>query len=118
MTGAIKAYSALESAGIHNTKVRLRNMYFGLQDGSNILKIIDEKLFPDDTNRSAVRKGENVDDIFLAPEDLKTLKYPTESYNTLSGVFSLGVSIMQLCLLTSSRELYDYEKLQLNYNEL
>lgn len=36
-------------------------------------------------------------------------------YNAKSGVFSLGVSILQLCLLTPSKDLYNYNKKTINY---
>ncbi len=55
MAGAIRAYSFLENLKIPNNKVRLRNIYFGLQDNLPLPKVIDSKLFPDPTNLIAVK---------------------------------------------------------------
>jgi hypothetical protein len=38
--------------------------------------------------------------------------------NPKSGVFSLGISLVQLCLLTPSKDLYNYNKKTINYTEL
>lgn len=39
-------------------------------------------------------------------------------FNQKSGVYTLGVAILQVCLSTDSRGLYDYPALRLNYKEL
>ena len=95
IAGAIRGYSALETISIPNDKVRLKNIYFGIKDKSPIVKVIDSKLFPDQNNIGAVKsRTGSLDDIFLAPEELKGV-----SKNPKSGVFSLGICLMQLALL-------------------
>ncbi len=82
-----------------------------------IPKVIDANLFPTPTNTQAARNMENTDQIFLSPEELKNLD-DTKYYNPKSGVYSLGVSIVQLCLLVPSKDLYNYNKRTINYAEL
>jgi len=53
----------------------------------------------------------------LSPEEMKYLDDP-KYYNPKSGVYSLGVSIVQLCLLVPSKDLYNYNKRTINYAEL
>lgn len=77
-------------------------------------KVIDSNLFPTPTNLQLARKLENVEDIFLAPEELKNME-EAKYQNSKSGIFSLAVSILQLCLLTSSKDLYNYNKRTINY---
>ena len=113
MAGAIRGYAALEERKIPNDKVRLRNIYFGIKDKSPITKIVDSKLFPTDNNLTIVRnKSEVRDDVFLSPEELKG------NITEKSGVFSLGVCMIQLCLLQPCREAYNYSTNSLNYKEL
>lgn len=97
LAGAIRGYSALEDAKIPNDKVRLKNIYFGIKDRGSIVKVIDSKLFPTENNIKAIRSRDGNDDIFLAPEELKGAS------NEKSGVYSLGIGVMQLCLLEPSR---------------
>lgn len=110
MAGAIRGYAALEEHKIPNDKVRLKNIYFGIKEKAPITKIIDSKLFPTDNNLNAIKSksGPN-DDIFLAPEELKGMK------SDKSGVFSLGICMMQLCLLESCRSMYNYLNNSVNY---
>ena len=113
MAGAIRGYAALEEQKIPNDKVRLRNIYFGIKDKSPITKIVDSRLFPTDNNLTTVKKKSGPrDDIFLSPEELKGSK------SEKSGVFSLGVCMMQLCLLESCREMYNYENNSFNFKEI
>lgn len=107
----------MEGQKIPNTKVRLSQMYFGLVNGQSIPKVIDSRLFPSSNNLLAIRKGERVVDVFLAPEELKYLDQGNYS-NEKSGVYSLGVSLLQLCLLVPSRNLYNYDKRTINYSEI
>jgi hypothetical protein len=80
-------------------------------------KVIDSNLFPTPNNMQLARKQENIDDVFLAPEELKNMEESKYS-NPKSGVFSLAISIVQLCLLTPSKDLYNYNKRTINYTEL
>jgi hypothetical protein len=114
--GALRGYAALEAQNIPNSKVRLNNIYFGLAAGLPLPKVIDSKLFPTPTNANAVRKGEVYDDVFLAPEELRAMGDSTA--NLKAGVWSLAVSMIQLCLLTPCIDVYDYAKRSINYNEL
>ncbi len=51
MSGGIKAYAELENNNIPNSKVRLENIYFGLENlNEPTMKVIDSKLFPDPSN--------------------------------------------------------------------
>lgn len=113
--GALKGYAALEAQNIPNTKVRLNNIYFGLSNGLPLPKVIDSKLFPTPTNAMAVRKGEHYDDVFLAPEELRSIGEYGSS-NSKAGVWSLAVSMIQLCLLSPCLDVYDYGKKSINYN--
>ena len=111
IAGAIRGYSSHEALSIPNDKVRLKNIYFGIKDKSPIVKVIDSKLFPDPNNVSTVKnRAANHEDIFLAPEELKG-----STKSTKSGVFSLGICLMQLALLEPCRELYNYQSGSLNY---
>jgi hypothetical protein len=65
----------------------------------------------------AVRKGEHYDDVFLAPEELRNIGDYSPT-NLKSGVWSLAVSMIQLCLLSPCLDVYDYGKKSINYNEL
>ena len=97
--------------------MRLNNIYFGLTGGLPLPKVIDAKLFPTSTNTKAVQIGEKYDDVFLAPEELRTIGGDS-SGSTKAGVWSLAVSMIQLCLLTPCLNVYDYAKRSINYNEL
>jgi hypothetical protein len=77
--------------------------------------VIDSELLPSPSNLHCIfkygkSKNEN-HDIYLAPEEL--LSYSQERRNgTLinSGVFSLGLTILDLCLMDSSAILYHSNK--------
>lgn len=112
--GALRGYAALEQERINNSKVKLSNIYFGLENSLPLPKVIDSNLFPTPTNMQLARRQESLEDVFLAPEELKYMEEP-KFYNPKSGVFSLGVSILQLCLLTPSKDLYNYNKKTINY---
>ena len=115
--GTLRGYAALEQAGIPNTKVRLANIYFGLANAMPLPKVIDSTLFPTATNLALARKQEGAEEVFLAPEELKHLE-EAKYQNQKSGVFSLGISLIELCLLTASKDLYNYNKRTINYTEL
>lgn len=115
--GALRGYAALEGHNIANTKVRLNNIYFGLAGGLPLPKVIDSKLFPTGTNSMAIHKGEQYEDVFLAPEELRTIGSSSNT-NPKAGVWSLAVCMIQLCLLTPCIDVYDYSKRSINYNEL
>jgi hypothetical protein len=85
----------LEELKIPNEKVRLKNIYFGIKDKLTNVKVIDSKLFPTESNANAIKnRREGSEDVFLSPEELKG-----SSKCEKNGVYSLGVCLMQLCLL-------------------
>lgn len=94
--------------------MKLSNIYFGLENSLPLPKVIDSNLFPTPTNMQLAHRQESLEDVFLAPEELKNMEDP-KFYNAKSGVFSLGVSVLQLCLLTPSKDLYNYNKKTINY---
>ena len=86
--------------------------------GLPLPKVIDSKLFPTAANAVAIFKGEQYDDVFLAPEELRTIGPTQQGSNPKAGVWSLAVSMIQLCLLSPCKDVYDYGKRSINYNEL
>ncbi len=83
-------------------------------------KVIDSKLFPTLTNAGEVRKGEHYEDVFLAPEELRIMgEFSGSTPNTSkAGVWSLAISVIQLCLLSPNINIYNYAKKSINYPEL
>lgn len=65
--GALRGYAALEQERINNSKVKLSNIYFGLEHSLPLPKVIDSNLFPTPTNIQLARRQENLEDVFLAP---------------------------------------------------
>ena len=104
----------MEEQNIPNTKVRLNNIYFGLTNGLPLPKVIDSKLFPTPTNMMAINKSAQYDDVFLAPEELRN--FGVDLNNNKAGVWSLAVSMIQICLLSPCIDVYDYTKRSINYN--
>lgn len=39
-------------------------------------------------------------------------------YNPKSGVYSLGIAMLEVCLHSASRELYNYSAFQINFKEI
>ena len=55
ISGTIRGYCSLQANNIPNDKVRIKNIYFGIKDKATNVKVIDSKLFPTDTNITAVK---------------------------------------------------------------
>jgi hypothetical protein len=58
-------------------------------------------------------------DIYLAPEEFQAYikKQKTKTFEK-AGVFSFGMSILDLCLMTSSRDAYHYDEKVMDFNEI
>jgi hypothetical protein len=71
LAGAIKGYASVEAQGFSNSKIRLKNIYFGLKDQTPIVKIADSNLFRTKPNVDMIRlRDSDTEDIFLSPEEL------------------------------------------------
>lgn len=110
LSGAVRGFAALEKLGIPNDKIKLKNVYFGLKEQTPIVKVADSHMFAIRSNCENVRmKDPSTDDIFLSPEETKGLKEDINYYNKKSGVYTLAICLMEVCLLTSSKNMYDYK---------
>lgn len=56
-------------------------------------------------------------DIYLAPEEFQAyLRNEKNKTYPKAGVFSLGMSVLDLCTMTSSREAYSYDQRLMDFN--
>ena len=111
----IRGYADIEESGSLNDKVRMAHVFVGVHSRESLIKVIDSGLLTIKSNLETFKKyghskQENAD-IYLAPEELEAyVEGKDMEYNPKSGVFSLGVTILDLCLMQSNRTIYYYSK--------
>lgn len=71
MYAAIKGYAKIEQGGYKNDKIRLKNMFVGIQDKAEAPKVIDSSLLREASNYDCIRSHgfltQATKDIYLAP---------------------------------------------------
>lgn len=120
---AIRGYAVIQRSGVLNTKVRMAHIFVGVQARESVIKVIDSSLLSAPTNlQCLILHGSSSNehhDIYLSPEEFNA--YFTKNnlgYSPTSGVFSLGVTILDLCLMEPSRNVYHFHKKVLEETEV
>ena len=69
---AIRGYSALETHGSRNEKVRMAHVFMGLKLKESLIKVVDSELLEKGSNLQLMRDGGFRDpqnhDVYLSPE--------------------------------------------------
>jgi hypothetical protein len=60
---------------------------------------------------------DNTESVYLAPEELRFISEGTSKCSK-AGVYSLGMVLVQVCLLESCTNMYSYGNTSINYGEL
>lgn len=91
------------------------HVFVGVHSRESLIKVIDSDLLPASSNLDIVKKyGPNKAeyyDLHLSPEEFESYVHGTTFVNNLkSAVFSLGMMILDLCLMESSHTVYHFNK--------
>lgn len=120
----IKGYKAIEDAGYQNNKVRLRHIFFGIKNRESVIKVTEGSLIAEASNyQNMVNLGTSEPgnrDIYLSPEEFQAFLHGKEDFQGTpkSGVFSLGMSLLDLCVMDPSREAYHFAEKCIDFGEI
>lgn len=124
ITSAIHGYASIERAGFKTDKVRLRNIFFGIKNKEPVIKVAETNLIAPQSNyESMINKGPfaaHNKDIYLSPEEFAAWSQDDEDYrpHKKSGVFSLGMSFLDICIMDPSRQSYAYSEKRIDSAEI
>jgi hypothetical protein len=93
----------------------MAHIFVGVQARESVIKVIDSSLLSAPTNLQSLilhgSKSNDYYDIYPSPEEFKAyLSKNNLGSSPTSGVFSLGVTILDLCIMESSRDAYHFHK--------
>ncbi len=112
---AIRGYATIERAGSANNKVRMAHIFVGVQSKESTIKVIDSGLLSGPSNlQCLIVNGADSNehhDVYLAPEEFRSYFVKNNlGSSPKSGVFSLGITILDLCLMEPSRNAYHFSR--------
>lgn len=120
---AIRGYAAVERAAGQNSKVRMAHIFVGVQAKESTIKVIDSGLLSAASNLQCLilngPKSNEHHDVYPAPEEFKAYFAKNNlGSSATSGVFSLGVTVLDLCLMESSRNAYHFQRKAFEESEI
>lgn len=112
---AIRGYAAVERAGGQNSKVRMAHIFVGVQAKESTVKVIDSGLLGAASNLQCLilngPKSNEHHDVYLSPEEFRAYFAKNNlGGSPNSGVFSLGATVLDLCLMDSSSSAYHFQR--------
>ena len=101
----------------------MAHIFVGVQQKESLIKVIDSNLLPALSNLRCLKDyGPNSAehyDVCVAPEQFNAYNNSSESGSTsTSGVFSLGVLILSLCLMERAHPFYHFHTKTIDKNQL